>query len=132
MAEPIKNGLELLVELDELVGRNDWVEHRYEYLCCGRTYFTEEDKILEKYGYKRETAPFIVRVHNVDYGPGGVDYWQVAYIIRPAILDKNFDMKTFIEKGHPSTNTLENGPYHPIGGRLGSRSWVIEQEKTKE
>ncbi|GIU68898.1 MAG: hypothetical protein KatS3mg002_0134 [Candidatus Woesearchaeota archaeon] len=129
MVEPVKNGLKLLVELDGLVGSNDWIEHSYEYMCCGREYFMDEDKILEKYGYQRETAPFIVRVHNVDYGIGGVDFWQVAYIVRPAILDKDFDMESFIEGNHPFYDTLTNGTYHPLRGRLGSRSWVIGQEE---
>ena len=110
---------ELLKKLDELMHGRVWEEISYEYEDCGHEFETDWDQILQEFGFDRY-AYFIYRVHTVDYGPRGCDFWKKAYIVREAILSPDFDMDGYLKKHHPDIG--ESHLHQTSHGSQGSKT----------
>ncbi len=125
----------LLEDLDKAKGRKDWDEISWEYECFGshsggwKNTDNQYEQILEKHGYKKESADFVYRTFTVTYGRNGrYEHYEQAFIVREALANpEGFNMKAYLVKKH---GELHKNYYCGVGQyrHLKSKWHVMEQE----
>ncbi|MEM4638041.1 MAG: hypothetical protein QXK76_03425 [Candidatus Woesearchaeota archaeon] len=109
--EPVEKGIELIEELNKYIGNSDWTEYSYMYSTeTSKAIYpvpNDIDAILEKYGYDRDTAPFIyhrkealvlLKHPGTKKIIGALEVGYIANIVKEAILNKDFDMKRYLRR----------------------------------